>query len=1181
MRQNVGLSALIFAAIAFVIRTGAPGEQSGLSARIPNTQPQAAANKNPTQWETLEGPWLATRAFFRTADKPGQPMLNGPIDFETPSSIQGCLTTSARSCRTQLVQYFGISDPNHIQFLIAIVPDPLHSRLSLFTDSSIQAIEKGAANSEWIFATQWLPWIDGPNPEEKDPEKRREQRQSIWRQEKQPGILVFRKSAQSEKTTSRNEVLLIFLVGETPTAGVNSAQFQLARAYMRAIHEPSDRVRIQGPTFSGSFYSLSKLLADDRMQAPFLEYRVRSGTATSAGDGATFQQSPGVNFRGAAASTRDQDRYFRSALDDLRIDPERAAMLIEEESAYGAAEVASATPKAENALPAKKPIRVFRFPRDISHLRNAYREAVAASKSGNNPGPNIEFSIKDPATGEDSIPIFSGSQSPLSQNGVVNGIANAIQREGILLVRVDASNVLDMLFLGNVLKRLCPDTRLLVTFPDVLLVQAMQSVPLTGTLVLASYPAFIASNDWMGGGQKNQPVTFPDANSEGVYNATVLLLNDQSDPDGLDPSKILVDYHWREINHPPTWLLTLDHQGFLPVDVFPHNSAEEVDESWFEKVPPADATTPHLPVPPRIWTFASTTVALVCLALSLWIWWISGNSACEMDDRFSLLQIGSESSWRRFHIFALLLVFLLMEITIWTPGLRSEPSNGLIVLLAWSVLAVQIAVLIAAWRALELLKPRNAKRAAWLGVAGAAACLALWLRSCLFWDDRSLSFAFRALELRFGSSPTWPVITSLGALALFAFVHLARFYLAACQRPDVITSGLSTSLEARLRRAWKDFNGVLKSSSGLRLAARTRLSSEPILLGLALVVVGVILGTLFHVDQQMRSIDGRSYNLLAFSLQLLVIVLLLLTCVQAWLLWQSLQSFLASLGSFPLTDSFRPVDRSGSGRPIWVRRLNLQSIEIHVETIYVLHNMTILSRDAFAIDPSNGEYFARLKTRSEEYGKQIKELLRVDRNRSREETLNLTTAMRSANKAIAKETFDFLRKYWAKRRLVSPGDPRNQNGDGEGAPKQPLLAASPLDHFAGLAQRLVALHYSSFILYGVRQIQNLLLFLSSGFVLLMISLNCYTIQAPQFIGRLLLILFLIIAAVTLSCLAGLERDTVLSRMAGSHPGKLNTGFYLKMAAYGGLPALSLLASQFPSISNFLLSWVEPTLEAFK
>jgi len=257
MRQNVGLSALIIAAIAFVIRFGAPGTQPGMTAR---SQPQGAADQTADQ-KVLDGPWVATRSFFHSPDDPVLPVLNGPdhaidIDFKKPSSVRDCVAVLAGGCRGQLAHYFGISVTNHVQFLIATVPDPLHSRLSLLTDSSIQAIEDAAQASKWIFAAEWLPWIDSADPEEKDPAKRRQQRQDIRSQEKQPGILVFRRSAPlapSNDTHFSDDVLLIFLVGETPTTGVNSSQFQLARAYMRAIHEPADEVRILGPTFSGSF----------------------------------------------------------------------------------------------------------------------------------------------------------------------------------------------------------------------------------------------------------------------------------------------------------------------------------------------------------------------------------------------------------------------------------------------------------------------------------------------------------------------------------------------------------------------------------------------------------------------------------------------------------------------------------------------------------------------------------------------------------------------------------------------------------------------------------------------------------------------------------------------------------------------------------------------------------------
>jgi hypothetical protein len=49
-------------------------------------------------------------------------------------------------------------------------------------------------------------------------------------------------------------------------------------------------------------------------------------------------------------------------------------------------------------------------------------------------------------------------------------------------------------------------------------------------------------------------------------------------------------------------------------------------------------------------------------------------------------------------------------------------------------------------------------------------------------------------------------------------------------------------------------------------------------------------------------------------------------------------------------------------------------------------------------------------------------------------------------------------------------------------------------------------------------------------------------------------------------------------MAGTTIGKLDPASYLKVFGYGALPVLGLLASQFPAISNFLYSWIAPTLQ---
>jgi hypothetical protein len=520
MKENIGISALIVAALAFLVHSGGPGPPP---ARGKNAQAQTA-----TTTADIEGPWLATRAFFHSPD---QPM---PRAMASVASVLNCVR-SAGMCRGPITTYFGIPSVNRVQFLVATVPDPLHSRVSLLTDSAIQAIQEGADASDWIFANQWLPWIDEANPEETDPDKRRSERKAVREQEKQPGILVFRRARPRSGPYSgapfSDEVLMVFLVGETPTAGVNPAQFELARAYMRSIHGPEDEVRILGPTFSGSFYSLADLLVDDEKYHPVKTYRVRSGTVTGARDAASFRDSFGLfardryalDFRSATASTDDQDCYFNKALDDLGIKAERAASLIEDESAFGNA-AALTSVKGRSCWGVggpieAQPIRVYRFPRDISHLRNSYRDAVTAAKAGNGAAPDIEFSIKDPEKGEDSIPIFSGSQTPLSQYGIVNRIAAAIRGDDVRLVQISATNTLDMLFLAGFLRRQCPDTRLILNYPDVLLVQAAQSEPLTGTLILASYPGFAAANGWMGSQQTMRPLIFSDGNSEGVYNA--------------------------------------------------------------------------------------------------------------------------------------------------------------------------------------------------------------------------------------------------------------------------------------------------------------------------------------------------------------------------------------------------------------------------------------------------------------------------------------------------------------------------------------------------------------------------------------------------------------------------------------------------------------------------------------
>ena len=61
----------------------------------------------------------------------------------------------------------------------------------------------------------------------------------------------------------------------------------------------------------------------------------------------------------------------------------------------------------------------------------------------------------------------------------------------------------------------------------------------------------------------------------------------------------------------------------------------------------------------------------------------------------------------------------------------------------------------------------------------------------------------------------------------------------------------------------------------------------------------------------------------------------------------------------------------------------------------------------------------------------------------------------------------------------------------------------------------------------------------------------------------------------------MDRDPLLSRLNNSQPNKLGAAFLWRILSFGFVPIVSLLGSQFPSIREFLFSWVQPALQAIK
>jgi hypothetical protein len=1208
-----GTSAGVVAILAVVLRLAVPTPtkvQEGAGDSHAVAKPSAGSASSGTEsLETshgldVEGPWLATQAFFHqdpngvacpkskgsSGEAPVVGCASSP-DLTHLSSVETCARDSG--CSQSLSRYFGVvhdsGRPPQIQYIIATVPDPLHTRLALSTDSSLETIEKAAVESHWEFAAQWLPWYDSADAGEKDAEKRRKQRALIKEQESQPGLLVFRHGPVSggagEKKSADshfdNNLLFVFLIGETPTTGINGVAFRIARAYMRAFGDPPE-VRIVGPTFSGSYYSLSQLIEGDHIRAnqqqvlralPSVRYVVRTGSATSANAADALKHTPHVDIRvnGIGENSNDHTQHFESVRDGLGIDPRQTAILAEDDTAFSRQFGHSRDNKGH-----PQETLVLRFPRDISHLRNVYQEAN--SKSGQESTPSsVEFSLKDTESGEDTVPTFSAAQTPLEQNSVLEYIISELRASRIRLVELAATNVLDALFLAEVLRLQCPDIRLLIDQPDLLFVKAAQTEPLEGVLAISSYPLFPDSRHWSLDQTGSQKPIHESSAAEALYNALGSFLLVPNQP------PILNDYAWDQNDRPQTWLLELSRHGFAPVRLL-----QDRDSSWYYRY---SAAVPHAsfvqPVPSALWFFFTSAFAAISLVFCSWITRLNRDKYLLVASLAATDGRHIADAYRLMFLFFTLLILAVAQAILYVPLLIGAAPNTLGDKLfhLLSIAGIVVPFGFAVW----LLKPIFAAPRVTLaryayaafGLAFALLVPGLWYLSCARPEGHTGFFlSMRALEMHVGPSPSLPILLLLAALLIFSVSHLLRFYFLMAQRPRMFTAAIDRFSKGKLRNCRRSMNRILASPMDLSPGRQAAIA-------FALAAALALLDLLLSVHAKLSSIEGRLYDTITLLLLSMVVAAIVLTACQMKQCWISLQQILIRFHALPLVCFFTPLHTTGKGGPVWARRFDLQSLRIPTASIIVLHNLQVAIKDpSYAGDEVNPE---ELRTWFDSY---------------RETLGNLIAAKKVVNypgSGPKEEQMDRagIRKEFGRLRYQGATISHNLNGSvivpewsrtalpwippvmDDKTQMQPDCTQLRNQSISEIAQTFVTLQYSMFINYGVRQIQNLLLAVSLGFGLLVVALNVYAFEALHLVNRFLLVGFIGLGVVIWQVMSQMERDPVLSRLSGSTEGELSREFYVKLIGYGALPLVSVLSSQFPSIGHFLSSWVEPSLEAFK
>lgn len=131
------------------------------------------------------------------------------------------------------------------------------------------------------------------------------------------------------------------------------------------------------------------------------------------------------------------------------------------------------------------------------------------------------------------------------------------------------------------------------------------------------------------------------------------------------------------------------------------------------------------------------------------------------------------------------------------------------------------------------------------------------------------------------------------------------------------------------------------------------------------------------------------------------------------------------------------------------------------------------------------------------------------------------------------------------------------------------------------ASEAVALRYVALIRYVMLQLQNQLSFLTVGFILAAIALNCYPFQGENYFRWWLTVIFIIVGTIVVKVFVQMSRDVTLSLLTDTKVGSVDGNFYVRVVSAGALPVLTVIASQFPSVGRFLFSWIQPALSALR
>jgi hypothetical protein len=1133
----------------------------------------------------------------------------------------------------------GIPSHANIGFMVAIAPDPGKTHLALAFDRYMDAIQMAIQAGGFDYDRSILPWDTETHEESSSAITRQSERHFREEEEKIPGVLIFRRHQESKQPAAAEakpsgkaheiDTLLVFVVGETPTSGIERTQFLIAMQLGQKLSTVQGRTEqssspakmskpnliVLGPNFSGSLYSLQQLLIPQAQQ--FSMITIASGEITGEKSVGNFeaglraaQLQSKINFASFNESTSVlEDALFHYACSDWNMKPREFAILTETETAFGeelGGEVCPASPEDDGG-----PLRLS-FPRGIFHLRTAYEQQFPDGFPQDSQRPHVRSNLKpnleEQRITSDSVPDFS-SQSPVSQDGVLMDLVDDLQKHRSQLVLVLASDPLDSLFLVRYIRQHYAYGRVATLGPDALLRHESDDPEIRGVLSISAYSLVHTSGNHLGSSHSAAEVSFPDDSSKGAYNAARVLtaclkqsLEWCTRPLGETPTKDidkfpipadidLLGYHDHSFvvhdqgakakyRRPAIYLDALGRDGYWPIA-----ELSDIGHSW-------------LPVQQR------TSVGAMCVV----------GSAGGSSPTFTL-----PLSWNVLAVLGLaglgLLAFCFYKPTIlstYEPGVLLAPAPvtcpedrasgirknliGFFCLLACAAIAFTL------W---PMLSPDVDMNAGYI-LLGLAYLFVYVLMSAFIYRqfrwriwifhlattfvlgvgflsrDSSVFriFLFHAAQVGSEVSPLLPFILVLSTLLWWTWYNISGCALTDLRSPQLpsLAQGLPEILTPVSREEHRKLrDGMLPAA----LDARTWIPVAALMIVVLLLTIPA---------RPIRSLEATGYDHVLLVTIIFSFILLLESAMRALVVWMDLKSLLRSLdyqrfapmmfriGGF----SWSFIWKIGSGSLVKAHCLILREME----TLRKASKLCGAEADELYPDTAVTKVWAIYIRLLKQKGKGI------DPNIAASITATNATAVGAPGADLDfSETGMLLAFGELQQRLAKAGAQLLESlqvfyvepeitceVQGEEAKS---LRGHPPESAKGVCEFFVCMLYINYIISVLLRIRTLAMAAVGMYVLDVIALNVYPFEPRVILHSLMIGVFAGLTVCFGIIYAQMHYDSVLSRITGTNADELGGDFWWRMLSVTGIPLASLLASEFPSIGDFLFSWIEPVTKALR